>query len=121
MHVRAVAAVLFLLACGSACRIFMPWRYERLEACAATLPLIREDPQGEYRILGIVQGNNDEELVWEACQLGADAVYSGGIALSTTTTAGETATVIGDTTIKTGHVTTKERVFVRGVAVKFVR
>ena len=78
---RALVFCIPVLLVMTSCRGLTPGRYERLDTCAASLPIFRtgETPNRHYRVLGVVSGKSDFQLAYRACKLKADAVVDAGI------------------------------------------
>src|SRR5512145_940412 len=72
-------AIVVLLAMLSSCRIFRAAEWERRDSCARIIPVYRSEPALEYRTIGIVEAANDNDVAWQACALGANAVIFGGL------------------------------------------
>ncbi len=71
---KVVALAVLALCAG--CRIFRAEEWERRDRCAATLPVLRQEPERPYRVIKIVEGKNDNDLAWKACAERAHAVIS---------------------------------------------
>lgn len=72
-------AIVVLLATLSGCRIFRAAEWERRDNCARIILVYRSEPALEYRTIGIVEAVNDNDVAWQACALGANAVIFGGL------------------------------------------
>jgi hypothetical protein len=120
--VSAVAALLLLL---SGCSVFFPeWtaardaarakEKDRFDNCIATLPVLREEPSGVYRVVQIVEAYNDKDLVWYACSVDVDAVISTYAQDEVTTT-----TVGGGPHFAVGRSRTRSETKLVGRAIKY--
>jgi hypothetical protein len=87
-----------------------------MDSCIETLPVLRKEPDGDYRVIRVLEASDENALVWYACAEKADAVISTFTENeeATTTVGGGPYFVAGST--KTKHTTT----FV-GRAIKYRR
>lgn len=70
----ALAAILLLLGC----RAVRYGEWKRRDACARQLKIYRDDPPYEYRVIKIVRAKNEDDLAWQACAEGAEALIALG-------------------------------------------
>lgn len=47
-----------------------------MDRCIHTLPILRGEPEGAYRVIRVIEASDEDELVWYACAEKADAVVS---------------------------------------------
>lgn len=78
-------AMVGLVAFSPACRVIRHGEWSRRDICAQTLPLLRTEPTRPYRVVKVLEADNDDEMVWEACAEHADAVVALGLSGGTTT------------------------------------
>lgn len=77
VRVLAIVLVVMLL---PACRFLSPEMYRNIDACVESLPIMREGekPPQPYRVIRLVSGKNDHQLIVKACRARADAVINVG-------------------------------------------
>ncbi len=49
---------------------------EQANRCLQGMPILRGDPPYQYRVIQVIEAQDERELVQAACQAGADAVIS---------------------------------------------
>jgi hypothetical protein len=120
-----LAGLVALLPLLSDCSVFFPeWtatrdaarakEKDRFDNCIATLPILREEPSREYRVVQIVEAYSDKDLVWHACSVDVDAVVSSFAQDEVTTT-----TVGGGANFAVGRSRTRSETKIVGRAIKF--
>lgn len=100
----------------SGCAILDPeWAAER-KRCVEVLPILRAEPTGPYRVVRVIEGSDENEVSWYACEAKADAVI-----MTFTEKVETTTTVGGGTYFATGQTTTKRTGEFVGRAIKYTR
>ena len=104
------------LLCFSGCAILDPeWAAER-KRCVEALPILRAEPSAQYRVIRVIEGSDEDEVAWYACEAKADAVI-----MTFTENEETTTTVGGGPYFATGRTKTKHTAAFVGRAIKFVR
>lgn len=86
------------------------------DRCLQGMPIFRGDPPYQYRVIHVIEAQDENELVRAACQTGADAVMSTFTANEETTT-----TVGGGPYFVRGRTKTKRTATFIGRLIKYVR
>ena len=73
---RIIALIAAAVCLASCVHIFRPGEIKRRKSCAKVLPVLRGEPERDYRIIRMWEKGPDHEhsLVYEACAAHADAV-----------------------------------------------
>lgn len=108
------AALLTIL---PACRLFMPERAARIDSCVARVPVLRAQPTRPYRVIKVVEGDTEGDVIERACSEGAEAVIILGPGVEYSTRGG--VVPIGNAAVVTTRTTSRE--IPRGAAIQWVR
>ena len=113
---RKTSWLALLMLCFSGCAILDPeWAAER-KRCVQALPILREEPDVPYRVIRVIEGSDEDEVSWYACEAKADAVI-----MTFTQNEETTTTVGGGPHFATGHTKTKHTTSFVGRAIKYRR
>ena len=77
--VRGAALLALAVVLSPGCRVFRAEEWERRDQCARSLPVLRAEPKRPYRVLGVVDADTEEDLAWQACREGGDAILTAGV------------------------------------------
>lgn len=108
--------LMLLLLSLSGCAILDPkWAADR-NRCVEALPILRAEPTAPYRVVRVIEGSDENEVSWYACEAKADAVI-----MTFTETEETTTTVGGGPHFASGRTRTKRTPGFVGRAIKYTR
>jgi hypothetical protein len=120
--VRVLAGLIVAVVCTaslSGCRVFRADEWARRDRCAKTLPLLREEPARPYRVIRIVESDNEDDLVWQACAEHAEGLIELAPRTELTTHGRAIGTAAGGVAVAAGSSTTRQGLFFRGFAIRY--